>query len=65
MDTKDKNTEMIQRIIGALIAIRITTGGDYSEEISWLKELKARLEPEEISWLEEPAVRFEPEDGRG
>lgn len=56
-----KDQEMIGRIIGALIAIRITTGGDYSEEISWLKELKERLEPEEISWLEEPAVRIEPE----
>lgn len=60
-----KDKEMIDRIIGALIAVRITTGGDYSEEISWLKDLKGRLEPEEISWLEEPAVRIEPEDGRG
>ena len=43
MDTKDKNTEMIQRIIGALIAIRITTGGDYSEEIEWLRGLYDKL----------------------
>ena len=41
-----KDREMIDRIIGALVAIRITTGGDYSEEISWLKELKERLESE-------------------
>lgn len=58
---KTKDLEMIESIIGALVSIRITTGGDYSEEISWLRELKARLEPEEISWLEEPAVRIEPE----
>ena len=42
-----EDKKMIDRIIGALIAIRITTGGDYSEEISWLKELKERLEPED------------------
>ena len=44
---KTKDLEMIESIIGALISIRITTGGDYSEEISWLRELADRMKNEQ------------------
>lgn len=38
MNTDDK--KMIENIIGALIGTSIAMGGDYKEEIAWLRSIK-------------------------